>query len=97
MVNRGYSKVSETLALSTKIVGAGDGDRTRISSLEGWSSTIELHPRVPDETRTSLSDGSCVEPLLPRAPTVTGEGMARVGRAFTATPNLHELSDGDIL
>ena len=26
-------------------VGAGDGNRTRIASLEGWSSTIELHPR----------------------------------------------------
>ena len=26
--------------------GAGDGDRTRMASLEGWSSTIELHPRA---------------------------------------------------
>lgn len=26
--------------------GAGDGDRTRIASLEGWSSAIELRPRV---------------------------------------------------
>ena len=25
--------------------GAGDGNRTRIASLEGWGSTIELHPR----------------------------------------------------
>ena len=25
--------------------GAGDGDRTRTTSLEGWGSTIELHPR----------------------------------------------------
>ena len=25
-------------------VGAGDGNRTHISSLEGWSSAIELHP-----------------------------------------------------
>ena len=24
--------------------GAGDGNRTRVSSLEGWCSTIELHP-----------------------------------------------------
>ena len=28
-------------------VGAGDGNRTRMASLEGWSSTIELHPRAP--------------------------------------------------
>ncbi len=26
--------------------GAGDGNRTRTTSLEGWSSTIELRPRV---------------------------------------------------
>ena len=26
--------------------GAGDGNRTRVTSLEGWSSTIELHPRL---------------------------------------------------
>lgn len=25
--------------------GAGDGDRTRVTSLEGWGSTTELHPR----------------------------------------------------
>ena len=25
--------------------GAGDGNRTHVSSLEGWCSTIELHPR----------------------------------------------------
>ena len=27
---------------------AGDGNRTHVSSLEGWCSTIELHPRVDD-------------------------------------------------
>ena len=27
--------------------GAGDGNRTHVASLEGWSSTIELHPRLP--------------------------------------------------
>ena len=26
--------------------GAGDGNRTRVSSLEGWCSTIELHPQI---------------------------------------------------
>src|SRR5579862_2417307 len=29
--------------------GAGDGNRTHVASLEGWSSTIELHP--PRERR----------------------------------------------
>ena len=27
-----------------QIFGAGDGNRTHVISLEGWSSTIELHP-----------------------------------------------------
>ena len=27
--------------------GAGDGNRTRMTSLEGWSSTIELRPQRP--------------------------------------------------
>ena len=26
-------------------IGAGDGNRTHATSLEGWSSTIELHPQ----------------------------------------------------
>ena len=25
---------------------AGDGNRTHVSSLEGWCSTIELHPQM---------------------------------------------------
>ena len=32
--------------LLAHISGAGDGNRTRVSSLEGWCSTIELHPRL---------------------------------------------------
>ena len=27
-----------------RIIGAGDGNRTHATSLEGWGSTIELHP-----------------------------------------------------
>ena len=27
------------------LIGAGDGNRTRMTSLEGWGSTIELRPR----------------------------------------------------
>ena len=27
-----------------QVLGAGDGNRTHVSSLEGWCSTIELHP-----------------------------------------------------
>ena len=32
--------------------GAGDGNRTHVTSLEGWNSTIELHPHA---VRISLS------------------------------------------
>ena len=34
--------------MSTRIGcnGAGDGNRTHVTSLEGWNSTIELHPQT---------------------------------------------------
>ena len=31
----------------TRRRAAGDGNRTHVSSLEGWCSTIELHPQMP--------------------------------------------------
>lgn len=31
-------------------IGAGDGNRTRTASLEGWNSTVELHPQDPKKT-----------------------------------------------
>ena len=38
---------------STLCAGAGDGNRTHVTSLEGWGSTIELHPQgdenIPDK------------------------------------------------
>ena len=36
----------KTLCLQRIFGGAGDRDRTGMASLEGWSSTIELHPRI---------------------------------------------------
>ena len=33
--------------MEAPLFGAGDGNRTHVISLEGWSSTIELHPHVP--------------------------------------------------
>ena len=32
--------------LEVRYSGAGDGNRTHAASLEGWNSTIELHPHV---------------------------------------------------
>ena len=36
---------------------AGDGNRTHVSSLEGWCSTIELHPHI-----TYSIKAKCPEP-----------------------------------
>ena len=35
--------------------GAGDGNRTHATSLEGWNSTIELHPHVGVRMQRFLS------------------------------------------
>ena len=40
------NKKTTAAAVVKKISGAGDGNRTRVTSLEGWSSTIELHPQT---------------------------------------------------
>jgi hypothetical protein len=42
-----------------KCCGAGDENRTRMTSLEGWGSAIELHPRsVMILSRRGVSDDS---------------------------------------
>jgi hypothetical protein len=48
--------------------GAGDGNRTHVTSLEGWSSTIELHPHagwsfVPFLARRTSSLPAVIRPL----------------------------------
>ena len=35
-----------SIQLSYRLMKAGDGNRTHVISLEGWSSTIELHPHI---------------------------------------------------
>ena len=39
-------------------IGAGDGNRTHTASLEGWSSTIELHPHHHNRRSTSTEPTS---------------------------------------
>ena len=39
-------KRSCTLSVQLRFFGAGDGNRTHVTSLEGWNSTIELHPQM---------------------------------------------------
>ena len=54
---------------------AGDRDRTRMASLEGWGSAIELHPRA---ARTSVA-------VAPGAPVYTRgrcRGVAQLGSAL---------------
>ena len=40
-----YRRIS-TLDTPAIFSGAGDGNRTHAASLEGWNSTIELHPHI---------------------------------------------------
>ena len=40
--NRGPNDITEVL----DFIGAGEGNRTLVFSLEGCCSTIELHPRI---------------------------------------------------
>ena len=37
-------------------IRAGDGNRTHVSSLEGWCSTIELHPHINRGDRIRTCD-----------------------------------------
>ncbi len=84
--SRGQSPVSRTLPMvcfaphkktrsSTLFLKAGDGNRTHVSSLEGWCSTIELHPHIYKafgprnllrnaQNRNRTSDTRIFSPLL---------------------------------
>src|SRR5512134_697373 len=57
--------------------GAGEGNRTLVISLEGFCSTIELHPRISGQIRRSPGARTAlptVPPLPPRLPFVLGGG-----------------------
>ncbi len=41
--------------LTVPVSGAGEGNRTPVASLEGWSSTIELHPRESEDSSVTTS------------------------------------------
>ena len=56
------AKIKPFSILHTK---AGDGNRTHVSSLEGWCSTIELHPHIKSaQNRNRTSDTRIFSPLL---------------------------------
>ena len=58
------SRPRSRLSRRRRCSGAGDGNRTRVASLEGWSSTIELHPPIthPLRQQESLVEGVGFEP-----------------------------------
>ena len=75
-------------------IGAGDGNRTRIASLEGWNSAIELHPRCSGPQRSNC-DTARRGGLVParrrvHARPVRGEpALRRAGSARRAGPDDH--------
>ena len=60
---------------------AGGGNRTRMTSLEGWGSTIELHPR---QAPTLATHPGKVPPV----------GAAREPQRRQPTTSARSLSDG---
>src|SRR5436190_15171213 len=57
--------------------GAGDGNRTHVASLEGWSSTIELRPPVIRSARQAnrVSHAGSKAPSVPRDRMALVEGV----------------------
>jgi hypothetical protein len=55
--------------------GAGDGDRTHIASLEGWSSAIELHPHIAHRFDPLLLPDFIADPAIPAATESLVEGV----------------------
>ena len=43
---RDFKSLASASSATPAEYGAGDGNRTHVISLEGWSSTIELHPHI---------------------------------------------------
>jgi Phage integrase family len=64
----GRSADGRTLADQGDHGGAGEGNRTLMASLEGWSSTIELHPRAGSAWHTPAVRLSGRGDLNPRPP-----------------------------
>lgn len=75
-------------------VGAGDRDRTGMTSLEGWGSAIELHPRSAARGRIVLGAPRAQSlppgPMAGRVPAgvrrVCGQGDGETGAGSVAYP-----------
>ena len=76
--------------------GAGDGNRTRTTSLEGWSSTIELRPQRPPERTTDT--GSVPSPTQPpNLPTVPPPGHRATEPAHGAITICPSTAPGTVI
>ena len=53
------SRASASFATPAILLGAGDGNRTHVASLEGWNSTIELHPQILLELARRIELPTC--------------------------------------
>ena len=63
---KAHSRYFYTIIL---FIGAGEGNRTLATSLEGWGSTTELHPHIGGDERIrtteSIANGFTVRPIWP--------------------------------
>ena len=64
-----------TTAQAHTKTGAGEGNRTLVLSLEGFSSTIELHPQgVGRGSKAAKASTTTLHPLRPALTAKTGGG-----------------------
>ena len=68
--------------------GAGEGNRTLVLSLEGFSSTIELHPQFQLKTHAAkkLVEGEGFEPSKAEPSDLQSDPVDRLGIPPTRNP-----------
>src|SRR6266478_9576135 len=72
-----------TISQALENIGAGEGNRTLVISLEGCRSTIELHPHGPHTLRALAAPG---QERCERFSSETRAGMRRLVRFADARP-----------
>src|SRR5881296_3696522 len=78
--------------------GAGDGNRTRMASLEGWNSAIELHPqqrRVIVTRALALSIARCIFFVRMSSLLLTGGRVIDPAQGFDSVADVF-IRDGKI-
>ena len=87
--NREHKRTTETQPGA----GAGDGNRTHVASLEGWSSTIELHPRSARTRRPDPLPPPAPSPDPPRPPVARRRKLARWWRGLDSNQRRRTSAD----